>query len=230
MRISLAPPNAALSIPPGGATHPWSKGHTIPRVTETIEVNERTDAPPGTSPVDDRKTTTITLFVAVILATILFTVPALIQPYLPEPDVTQQPVETGGIAVPAASGGDLACDSVIQLTDTIDHWTCGETSVGARTQETTDDPARALTRFVRGQMLIGDLAADAATELRDGAYQLRTEDEGEPVVAVSIPRESDTAYFLFAYDEADRLSQPLIDAVQAGRVSGDHAQEEDDDN
>ncbi|GAA1174903.1 hypothetical protein GCM10009631_12630 [Corynebacterium glaucum] len=172
-------------------------------------------------PVEEQRSTLVTLVAAVLLAAVAMGAPILVARSHPGDDdvareTAKKPVSLAGITVPGRDGGDLVCRSRTSYNDSVQRWTCGETVVTAKSGGTTDDPDLALARYVRMQLLDREPDTSDVEDLGGDARLKRADRPKGRLVAVSVPQEeSSSVYFTFAGGDPDALAQPLIDDIRS---------------
>ncbi len=167
----------------------------------------------------DRFTLTVVVAAAVLVA-IALAAPRIAQANLSEPaerpEEAAQPVALHGVTVPDRSGSDLECRPTSQFASNEQQWDCGETQVTAKYGQTTDDPSRALARFVRYRLLEREPDTSVIEDLGGDARVARVDRPEGTLVAVAVPRGNGSVYVEFAKGDAEAAAQPLIDAVRGG--------------
>jgi len=130
----------------------------------------------------------------------------------------QNPVELGSIGIPDENGGILVCPNPSGFTGNTITWDCGETRILGRSEATPADEATAVARFYRAAALDRNVDTEGVESPSAGVHVKRNNADGEDaLIAVSVADGSTTQYFPFGGDQADELSQRLINAAASGK-------------
>lgn len=176
---------------------------------------------------EGQKTTLHVVVIATLLAAVALATPILVDRHAPDranaAGSSRQQVELADIAVPAADGGDLECNSGTNYSDNYQRWNCGNGIVTAKAGMTTDDPRVGLARYVRGAVLEDKPDVEGVEKLGDGAHILTHDRPDGQIIAIAVPKKKSTVYFTF---DSQELAQPLIDAIQDHTLEGMEAPDE----
>lgn len=176
---------------------------------------------------EEQTTTLAVILVAALLAAIALATPIFVVRHAADradsTDGTEQQVKMGNIAVPAADGGDLECNSGTNYSDNYQRWNCSNGIVTAKAGVTADDPRVGLARYVRGAALEDKPDVEGVEKLGDGAHILTHDRPDGQIIAIAVPKKKSTVYFTF---DSQELAQPLIDAIQDHTLEGMEAPDE----